>query len=130
MIDINEIKGKNVKYVGERSQYFTYGERYRIGVANDKMFTVDNDGDDHEVDAEYLERAFDVAAYIKKPSMVGKYVRYIVDGSDFIRKDDIGIVIKEHKGGDFDVRWLNPIQAHTEHVPAWFASKCHVEVIG
>lgn len=130
MIDIDKIKGKNIKYIGERSEYFTYGERYRIGVAGDDMFTVDDEGDDHEVDADYLERAFDVAAYIKKPSMVGKYVRYVQIDSGFMRKNDIGMIVKEHDGGDFDVRWLNPIQAHTQEVPAWWVSKHHIEVIG
>ncbi len=130
MIDIDEIKGKNIKYIGERSQYFTYGECYRIGVAHDKMFTVDNDGDDHEVDADYLERAFDVAAYIKKPSMVGKYVRYIQYSSDFMRKGDIGIVVRDNNGGvAYDVHWLNPIEPHTEGNHTWFVMASNVEFL-
>ena len=129
MIDIDEIKGKNIKYIGERSQYFTYGERYRIGVAHDKMFTIDNDGDDHEVDADYLERAFDVAAYIKKPSMVGKYVRYLSDTSDFMRMGDIGIVVKQHRDNGLEVRWLNPIEPHTNGCSSWYVSTYHVEFL-
>jgi hypothetical protein len=127
MININKIKGKSVKYIGCTNVCFTKWKKYKIGYNedSDSLFTIDDEGDYHPFFVEH----FDVADYIEKPSMVGKYVRYIVNGSDFIRKDDIGIVVKEHKGGDFDVRWLNPIQAHTEHVPAWYASRSHVEVI-
>ena len=129
MIDINEIKGKSIKYIGERSQYFTYGECYRIGFDYEveDLFTIDDDGDYHNLTPDYIEQAFDVADYIKKSSMVGKYVRYISDGSDFIRKGDIGIIVKDHNCGvAYDVHWLNPIVPHTETLPTWFVMACHV----
>jgi hypothetical protein len=132
MIDINEIKGKSVQYVGKISLCFSKGQYYRIGFDDDveSLFTIDDDGDYHSLTADYIKEAFDVAAYIKKPSMVGKYVRYVQIDSGFMRKNDIGMIVKEHDGGDFDVRWLNPIQAHTQEVPAWWVSKHHIEVIG
>lgn len=132
MIDIDEIKSKDVKYVGGISSCFTNGKHYRIGFDDEveDLFTIDDDGDYHSLTPDYLERDFDVAAYIKKPSMVGKYVRYISDGSDFIRKGDIGIIVKDHNCGvAYDVHWLNPIVPHTETLPTWFVMACHVEEI-
>lgn len=59
-----------------------------------------------------------------------KYVRYIADGSEFMRKGDIGVVVNDdHDGVAFDVRWLNPIVPHTETLPTWFVMACHVEEI-
>lgn len=132
MIDIDKIKGKNVKYIGGIWSCFTKGKHYRIGFDDEAedLFTIDDDGDYHSLTTAYFEQAFDVADYIKKPSMVGKYVRYVQIDSGFMRKNDIGMIVKEHDGGDFDVRWLNPIQAHTQEVPAWWVSKHHIEVIG
>jgi len=130
MINIDKIKGKAIKYTYGRSKFFTNGEYYRIGVANGRMFTVDDDGDDHEVEADYLERAFDVSEYIKKPSRVGKYVRYISDSSDFMRKGDIGFVVATRADGNgLEVKWLNPIEKHTDGCPAWFCCAVNVEVV-
>lgn len=131
MINIDKIKGKAIKYTYERSKFFTNGEYYRIGVANGRMFTVDDDGDDHEVEADHLERAFDVSEYIEKPSLVGKYVRYIGDYSDFMRTGDIGIVMAARgDGSGLEVKWLNPNKPHTQSCPTWFCCTVNVEVVG
>lgn len=131
MIDINEIKGKSVQYVGKISLCFSKGQHYRIGFDDDgeSLFTIDDDGDYHSLTSDYIEQAFDVAEYIKKPSVVGKYVRYLSDRSDFMRKGDVGIVIKQRNDDSLEVRWLNPIQPHTEGCPTWYVSYHSVEFL-
>lgn len=132
MIDINEIKGKSVQYVGKVSLCFSKGQHYRIGFDDDveSLFTIDDDGDYHSLTTDYIKEAFDVAAYIKKPSMVGKYVRYIQYSSDFMRKGDIGIIVRDNNGGvAYDVHWLNPIEPHTEGNHTWFVMANNVELL-
>lgn len=131
MIDINEIKGKSVQYVGDISLCFSKGQLYRIGFDDEakQLFTVDDDGDYHHLTTDYIEKAFDVSEYVVKPSMVGKYVRYLSDRSDFMRKGDIGIVVKQHRDNGLEVRWLNPIEPHTSGCSAWYVSTCHVEFL-
>lgn len=132
MIDIDKIKGKSVKYVGGVSLCFSKGQLYRIGFDDEaeQLFTIDDDGDYHHVTTDYIKNAFDVSEYIVKPRMVGRYVRYIGDGSDFMRRGDIGIVITDiNYGMAFDVRWLNPIQPHTKEVPTWWAHRDNLEFL-
>ena len=130
MIDIDEIKGKSVQYVGKISLCFSKGQYYRIGFDDDgeSLFTIDDDGDYHSLTTDYIKEAFDVAAYIKKPSTVGEYVRYISDTSGFMRKGDIGIVVADADDG-LEVRWLNPIEPHTDGCSAWYVSTYHVEFL-
>jgi hypothetical protein len=131
MINIDKVIGKAVVYTGENSLFFTKGEAYRIGRDEyDTLFTVDNEGERHTMDEDWLSEVFDVSAYIEKPSLVGKYVRYIGDYSDFMRTGDIGIVIATRGDGNgLKVKWLNPIEKHTEVCPAWFCCAVNVEVV-
>ena len=132
MIDINKIKGKSVKYVGDISLCFSKGQLYRIGFDEEaeQLFTIDDDGDYHHVTTDYIEKAFDVSEYVVKPNMVGKYVRYIQYSSDFMRKGDIGIIVRDNNGGvAYDVHWLNPIEPHTEGNHTWFVMASNVELL-
>jgi hypothetical protein len=131
MINIAKVIGKAVVYTGKSGEYFTNGERYRIGHDRDgSIYTIDNEGDRHIMDEDWLSEVFDVSAYIEKPSLVGKYVRYIGDYSDFMRTGDIGIVIATRGDGNgLEVKWLNPIEKHTEVCPAWFCCAVNVEVV-
>lgn len=130
MIDVDKIKGKSVKFLGNTSQYFTEGSFYRIGVANGKLFTVDDEGDDHELDMWYLEKGFDVSQFIKNTSMVGKYVRYVVSESNYIRQNDVGIIVEVDSDGDYWVRWLNPLEDQSQSTRyAWCAGPSQVEFV-
>jgi hypothetical protein len=131
MINFAKVIGKAVVYTGKSGEFFTNGEAYRIGHDRDgSIYTIDNEGDRHAMDKEWLSENFDVSEYIKKPSLVGKYVRYIGDYSDFMRTGDIGIVMATRGAGNgLEVKWLNPISPHTEGCPAWFCSTVNVEVI-
>jgi hypothetical protein len=131
MINIAKVIGKSVVYTGKSGEFFTNGEAYRIG--HDKhgsIYTIDNEGDRHAMDKEWLSENFDVSEYIEKPSLVGKYVRYIGEGSDFMRTGDIGIVMASRGDGQsLEVKWLNPNEPHTEGCTTWFCCAVNVEVI-
>lgn len=134
MINIDKLIGKTVVCTRPHSLCFTKGESYRIGLDNDAekpmFFTVDNGGDLHHMDEDWLIKNFDVSEYMEKPRLVGKYVRYIGDYSDFMRTGDIGIVMATRADGNgLEVKWLNPIEPHTEGCPAWFCCAVNVEVI-
>lgn len=130
MIDIAKIKGKSVKFMSNTTEYFTEGSFYRIGVANRKLFTVDDEGDDHELEMWYLEWNFDVSQFLKDNSMVGKYVRYVVSESKYIRQNDVGIIVEVDSDGGYWVRWLNPLedQSHSTRY-AWCAMPSQVEFV-
>ena len=130
MIDVDKIRGATIQYKGKDSTCFTNVQRYRIGfdVDAESLFTIDDEGDYHSLTPDYIEQAFDVDDYIKKPSMVGKYVRYIQHSSDFMRHGDIGIVVRDNNGGvAYDVHWLNPIEPHTDGNHTWFVLASSVE---
>jgi hypothetical protein len=131
MINIDKVIGKAVVYIGEVSPFFTNGEAYRIG--RDKhgtIYTIDNEGDRHVMDGDWLSENFDVSEYIEKPSLAGKYVRYIYDGSDFMSEGDIGIVIEDnYEGQSMLVRWLNPKKTMSDGSTNWICSLSTVEVV-
>lgn len=129
-VNLGKIRGKSLKFIGENGGYFTNGEHYRIGRGSGKFFTVDDEGDDHELSDDFLINNFDVSEYIEKPSLVGKYVRYTYGGSSFMRKGDIGIVVEDDYGGsNMKVRWLNPWLPHTHECPVWTCSLISAEVV-
>jgi len=131
MINIDKVIGKTVVYLGGLSAYFTKGEAYRIGRDDYcTLFTIDNEGERHTMDEEWLLEVFDVSEYIEKPSLVGKYVRYVADGSEFMNKGDIGFVRSANSyGRGFEVSWLNPKEPHTDYNPTWFVLPENVEVV-
>ena len=131
MIDIDKIKGKNVKYIGECSELLTNGSFYSIGFdEDDGLFTIDDVGKQHWLSDDWLADNFDVSQFIKKPIMVGKYVRYVGSESKRIRQNDVGIIVEVDDDGDYWVRWLNPLEDQSQSTRyAWCATPSKVEFV-
>lgn len=129
MIDVDKIKGKNVRYTGEYSELLTNGSFYSIGFdENSGLFTVDDVGKQHWLSDDWLADNFDVSEFIKKEDVVGKYVRYIAEGSFYMRKGDIGIIRLVDSDGDYWVHWLNPNIREVDD-RGWCATRDKVEFV-
>ena len=61
---------------------------------------------------------------------VGKYVRYVAEGSDFMNKGDYGRVVSTNEyGKGLEITWLNPKVKHRNGLTTWFVLLDNIEVV-
>lgn len=62
--------------------------------------------------------------------VIGKYVRYVVSESKYIRQNDVGIIVEVDSDGDYWVRWLNPLEDQSNSIRhAWCTTPSHLEFV-